>query len=179
MVKLAEKNRNTACSRDDLCTRKLYFLRQMVLLHHDLSRINAFIMHTNAIWQFNMIALNIEVTWTWRSHVRVSSLRKLQRTVNDRAQLRHMTGEWFYETKQRRHQERIHGSDIIRASMRQAYKPMTIREFARASRLLHVMFSVFVFFYTTQDGVKWGVFSARLQSSSRDVSEKTFLALVL
>lgn len=39
-----------------------------------------------------------------------------------------MTGEWFYETKQLRHQDRIHGSEIIRASMKHSHKPLTIRE---------------------------------------------------
>lgn len=39
-----------------------------------------------------------------------------------------MTGEWFYETKQLRHQDRIHGTDIIRASMKQAQRPLTTRE---------------------------------------------------
>lgn len=91
------------------------------------------------------MALNIEVILTRRSYVRVSSLRKLQRTVNDRAQLRYMSGEWFYETKQRRHQERIHGSDIIRASMRQACRPITIREFVRARQQMHF----FAFFTAT------------------------------
>lgn len=41
-----------------------------------------------------------------------------------------MTGEWFYETKQLRHRERIHGTDIVRASMKQAQKPLTLRESA-------------------------------------------------
>ncbi|KAG8008097.1 Synaptotagmin-like protein 2 [Nibea albiflora] len=56
------------------------------------------------------------------------AIRNLQRTVNDRDQLRYMTGEWFYEAKQLRHQDRIHGSDIIRASMKQTHKPLTILE---------------------------------------------------
>ncbi|KAE8288111.1 Synaptotagmin-like protein 2 [Larimichthys crocea] len=55
-------------------------------------------------------------------------IQNLQRTVSDRDQLRYMTGEWFYETKQLRHEDRIHGSDIIRASMRQTHKPLTILE---------------------------------------------------
>lgn len=60
----------------------------------------------------------------------VSALRNLQRTVSDRGQLRFMTGEWFYETKQLRHQDRIHGSEIIRASMRHSYKPLTICKYS-------------------------------------------------
>lgn len=50
----------------------------------------------------------------------------LQKMVNDRGQLRYMTGEWFYEIKQLRHQDRIHGSEIIRASMRHSHRPLTI-----------------------------------------------------
>ncbi|XP_076605867.1 synaptotagmin-like protein 2 isoform X4 [Chaetodon auriga] len=58
-------------------------------------------------------------------------VQNLQRTVSDRGQLRYMSGEWFYETKQLRHQDRIHGSDIIRASMRHTHKPLTILELSR------------------------------------------------
>ncbi|XP_049897205.1 synaptotagmin-like protein 2 isoform X3 [Epinephelus moara] len=58
-------------------------------------------------------------------------VQKLQRTVNDKSVLRYMTGEWFYETKQLRHQDRIHGSEIIRASMRHSYKPLTILELSQ------------------------------------------------
>lgn len=54
--------------------------------------------------------------------------RSLQKKVSDRGLLRYMTGEWFYETKQLRHRERIHGTDIVRASMKQAQKPLTLRE---------------------------------------------------
>ncbi|XP_050934585.1 synaptotagmin-like protein 2 isoform X8 [Lates calcarifer] len=55
-------------------------------------------------------------------------VHNLQKTISDRSQLRYLTGEWFYETKQLRHQDRIHGSDIIRASMRHTHKPLTILE---------------------------------------------------
>lgn len=60
----------------------------------------------------------------------MSVLRNLQKTVEDKSKLRYLTGEWFYETKQLRHQDRIHGSDIIRASMRHTHKPLTICESA-------------------------------------------------
>ncbi len=53
--------------------------------------------------------------------------RQLRKTERDRSRLKYMTGEWFYETKNHRHRDRIHGSDIIRASMRQK-KPVTICE---------------------------------------------------
>uniref|UniRef100_UPI0037E8F903 uncharacterized protein sytl2a isoform X2 n=1 Tax=Semicossyphus pulcher TaxID=241346 RepID=UPI0037E8F903 len=58
-------------------------------------------------------------------------VQNLQKTVNDKDQLKYMTGEWFYETKQLRHQDRIHGSDIIRASMRHTHKPLTILELSQ------------------------------------------------
>ncbi|XP_028277804.1 synaptotagmin-like protein 2 isoform X3 [Parambassis ranga] len=55
-------------------------------------------------------------------------VQNLQQTVGDKSQLRYLTGEWFYETKQLRHQEHIHGSDIIRASLRRTQKPLTLLE---------------------------------------------------
>ncbi|XP_068577493.1 synaptotagmin-like protein 2 isoform X4 [Cebidichthys violaceus] len=58
-------------------------------------------------------------------------VQNLQKTVRDKGRLRYMTGEWFYETKQLRHQDRIHGSEIIRASMRHSHKPLTILELSQ------------------------------------------------
>uniref|UniRef100_A0AAV2JFR3 Synaptotagmin-like protein 2 n=1 Tax=Knipowitschia caucasica TaxID=637954 RepID=A0AAV2JFR3_KNICA len=58
-------------------------------------------------------------------------VQKLQQIICDRARLKYLTGEWFYETKQLRHQERIHGSDIIWASMKHTHKPMTILELSQ------------------------------------------------
>ncbi|XP_038128027.1 synaptotagmin-like protein 2 [Cyprinodon tularosa] len=52
-------------------------------------------------------------------------IQNLQRTVADKSQLKCLTGEWFYESKQLRHQECIHGSDIIRASIRRKSIPLT------------------------------------------------------
>ncbi|KAJ8280100.1 hypothetical protein GJAV_G00050530 [Gymnothorax javanicus] len=46
-------------------------------------------------------------------------VKQLQTLPRDQRKLKYMTGEWFYEAKSRRHMDRIHGSDIIRASMRQ------------------------------------------------------------
>ncbi|XP_029106875.1 synaptotagmin-like protein 2 isoform X5 [Scleropages formosus] len=54
-------------------------------------------------------------------------VKKLQRSLRDRSKLKYFTGEWFYETKSRRHRDRIHGSDIIRASLSQK-KPITLLE---------------------------------------------------
>ncbi|KAL2094806.1 hypothetical protein ACEWY4_009525 [Coilia grayii] len=57
-------------------------------------------------------------------------VKQLQKTVRDKNKLKYMTGEWFYETKSRRHSDRIHGCDIIRASIRQR-KPITIFELSK------------------------------------------------
>ncbi|XP_016349051.1 synaptotagmin-like protein 2 isoform X4 [Sinocyclocheilus anshuiensis] len=57
-------------------------------------------------------------------------VKQLRKTERDRSRLKYLTGEWFYETKNHRHRNRIHGSDIIRASMRQK-KPVTILELSQ------------------------------------------------
>ncbi|XP_058679930.1 synaptotagmin-like protein 2 isoform X2 [Ammospiza caudacuta] len=56
-------------------------------------------------------------------------VRHLPEKVKDRVQLKNMSGQWFYEAKSRRHRDKIHGADIIRASMRR--KPATIAEVAQ------------------------------------------------
>ncbi|KAJ7996800.1 hypothetical protein DPEC_G00222290 [Dallia pectoralis] len=57
-------------------------------------------------------------------------VKNLQKKVHDKGRLKYLTGEWFYETKSRRHRDKIHGSDIIRASIRQK-KPVTILELSQ------------------------------------------------
>lgn len=47
-----------------------------------------------------------------------SFCRHLPEKVKDDQQLKNMSGQWFYEAKAKRHRDRIHGTDIIRASMR-------------------------------------------------------------
>ncbi|NXK60629.1 SYTL2 protein, partial [Sylvietta virens] len=56
-------------------------------------------------------------------------VRHLPEKVKDRVQLKNMSGQWFYEAKAKRHRDKIHGADIIRASMRR--KPATIAEVAQ------------------------------------------------
>ncbi|KAF7660797.1 hypothetical protein LDENG_00275000 [Lucifuga dentata] len=50
-------------------------------------------------------------------------IMKLQSLLDSSSQadykLKYLTGEWFYEVKSRRHMDKIHGSEIILASMRQ------------------------------------------------------------
>ncbi|NWY31326.1 SYTL2 protein, partial [Pheucticus melanocephalus] len=56
-------------------------------------------------------------------------VRHLPEKVKDHVQLKNMSGQWFYEAKSKRHRDKIHGADIIRASMRR--KPATIVEVAQ------------------------------------------------
>ncbi|NWH71490.1 SYTL2 protein, partial [Piaya cayana] len=53
-------------------------------------------------------------------------VRHLPEKIKDDVQLKNMSGQWFYEAKSKRHRDRIHGADIIRASMRR--KPATLAE---------------------------------------------------
>ncbi|XP_026706982.1 synaptotagmin-like protein 2 isoform X1 [Athene cunicularia] len=53
-------------------------------------------------------------------------VRHLPEKVKDDIQLKNMSGQWFYEAKSKRHRDKIHGADIIRASMRR--KPATLAE---------------------------------------------------
>ncbi|KAI4881745.1 hypothetical protein NFI96_033282 [Prochilodus magdalenae] len=52
-------------------------------------------------------------------------IKQLQKEGPEEGKLKYLTGEWFYEAKSQRHQDRIHGSEIIMASMKQK-KPMTV-----------------------------------------------------
>ncbi|NXC48690.1 SYTL2 protein, partial [Penelope pileata] len=53
-------------------------------------------------------------------------VRRLPEKVKDDVQLKNMSGQWFYEAKSKRHRDKIHGADIIRASMRR--KPSNLAE---------------------------------------------------
>ncbi|XP_066475587.1 synaptotagmin-like protein 2 [Tiliqua scincoides] len=53
-------------------------------------------------------------------------VRHLPEKIKDDSQIKNMSGQWFYEAKAKRHRERIHGADLIRASIRR--KPMTTAE---------------------------------------------------
>ncbi|XP_022530426.2 synaptotagmin-like protein 2 isoform X2 [Astyanax mexicanus] len=52
-------------------------------------------------------------------------IKHLNKAAPEEGRMKYVTGEWFYEAKSQRHQDRIHGSDIIIASMKQK-KPMTV-----------------------------------------------------
>ncbi|KAM6173433.1 synaptotagmin-like protein 2 isoform 8-T8 [Erethizon dorsatum] len=51
-------------------------------------------------------------------------VRHLPEKIKDDQQLKNMSGQWFYEAKAKRHREKIHGADIIRASMRKKRLPV-------------------------------------------------------
>ncbi|XP_045149182.1 synaptotagmin-like protein 2 isoform X14 [Echinops telfairi] len=55
-------------------------------------------------------------------------VRHLPEKVKDDQQLKNMSGQWFYEAKAKRHRDKIHGTDIIRASMRK--KRLQVTELA-------------------------------------------------
>ncbi|NXB74367.1 SYTL2 protein, partial [Donacobius atricapilla] len=59
-------------------------------------------------------------------------VRHLPEKIKDHVQLKNMSGQWFYEAKSKRHRDKIHGADIIRASMRR--KPATIAEVGQNKR---------------------------------------------
>ncbi|XP_048349210.1 synaptotagmin-like protein 2 isoform X10 [Sphaerodactylus townsendi] len=56
-------------------------------------------------------------------------VRHLPEKVDDEIQIKNMSGQWFYEVKSKRHRDKIHGADIIRASMRR--KPLTAAELSQ------------------------------------------------
>ncbi|KAK3550421.1 hypothetical protein QTP86_025154 [Hemibagrus guttatus] len=60
-------------------------------------------------------------------HKEEQRIKNLQKTERDKQKLKYLTGEWFYETKSNRHRDKIHGSDIVKASMSRR-KPVTIME---------------------------------------------------
>ncbi|XP_055479262.1 synaptotagmin-like protein 2 isoform X10 [Psammomys obesus] len=51
-------------------------------------------------------------------------VRHLPEKIKDDKQLKNMSGQWFYEAKAKRHRDKIHGADIIRASMRRKRLPV-------------------------------------------------------
>ncbi|KAK0133274.1 Synaptotagmin-like protein 2 [Merluccius polli] len=67
-----------------------------------------------------MMVLNRDTELKKHEEERVSNLQKLlDRGKRSETKLKYLTGEWFYEAKSRRHKDRIHGSEIILASMKQ------------------------------------------------------------
>uniref|UniRef100_A0A673J5B1 C2 domain-containing protein n=1 Tax=Sinocyclocheilus rhinocerous TaxID=307959 RepID=A0A673J5B1_9TELE len=78
----------------------------------------------------------------------LNRVQQLQKAVPEEDKRKFMSGEWFYKVKSQRHQDRIHGSEIIMASMKQR-KPSVVGETkkptvhtANAMRRAASMFSV-------------------------------------
>ncbi|XP_040282330.1 synaptotagmin-like protein 2 [Bufo bufo] len=61
-------------------------------------------------------------------------IRQLQFNVDDENELKYKSGQWFYEAKSRRHRDKIHGADLVRASIRKRKKPATIAELGQSSK---------------------------------------------
>ncbi|XP_044114321.1 synaptotagmin-like protein 2 isoform X10 [Neovison vison] len=55
-------------------------------------------------------------------------VRHLPEKIKDDQELKNMSGQWFYEAKAKRHRDRIHGADIIRASMRKKKPPVAAEQ---------------------------------------------------
>ncbi|XP_036042444.1 synaptotagmin-like protein 2 isoform X5 [Onychomys torridus] len=55
-------------------------------------------------------------------------VRHLPEKIKDDQQLKNMSGQWFYEAKAKRHRDKIHGADIIRASMRKKRPPVAAEQ---------------------------------------------------
>ncbi|XP_054901496.1 synaptotagmin-like protein 2 isoform X2 [Poeciliopsis prolifica] len=64
-------------------------------------------------------------------------IRKLEKVLDHGSQpdvkLKYLSGEWFYEAKSQRHSDKIHGSEIILASMKQG-KPASLDGSVRVER---------------------------------------------
>lgn len=56
-----------------------------------------------------------------------SKLEKMHNTGSEPdSQWKYLSGEWFYEAKSRRHMDKIHGSEIILASMKAQKAPFGV-----------------------------------------------------
>ncbi|XP_018103346.1 uncharacterized protein sytl2.L isoform X3 [Xenopus laevis] len=59
-------------------------------------------------------------------------VRNLYDVVDDDQELKYKSGQWFYEAKSKRHRDKIHGADLVRASMRKRKAPSaTLAELSR------------------------------------------------
>eukprot|EP00079_Xenopus_tropicalis_P021031 XP_012812261.1 PREDICTED: synaptotagmin-like protein 2 isoform X9 [Xenopus tropicalis] len=59
-------------------------------------------------------------------------VRHLYDAVDDENELKYKSGQWFYDAKSKRHRDKIHGADLVRASMRKRKAPpATLAELSR------------------------------------------------
>ncbi|XP_068122854.1 synaptotagmin-like protein 2 isoform X3 [Hyperolius riggenbachi] len=53
-------------------------------------------------------------------------VRQLHNAVDDENEFKYKSGQWFYDAKSRRHRDKVHGADLVRASIRKRKKPQTL-----------------------------------------------------
>ncbi|XP_069825799.1 synaptotagmin-like protein 2 isoform X9 [Dendropsophus ebraccatus] len=61
-------------------------------------------------------------------------VRELQDKVDDENELKYKSGQWFYEAKSKRHRDKIHGADLVRASIRKRKSPTTLAELSQSGK---------------------------------------------
>ncbi|XP_053312076.1 synaptotagmin-like protein 2 [Spea bombifrons] len=61
-------------------------------------------------------------------------IRHLENVIDDENELKYKSGQWFYEAKSKRHRDKIHGADLVRASIRKRKKPTTLAELSKSSK---------------------------------------------
>ncbi|XP_056417302.1 synaptotagmin-like protein 2 isoform X3 [Hyla sarda] len=61
-------------------------------------------------------------------------VRHLQDEVNDENELKYKSGQWFYDAKSKRHRDKIHGADLVRASIRKRKNPTTLAELSQSGK---------------------------------------------
>lgn len=104
-----------------------------------ISQSRTFISHLGCLWHMNQEELHFACAFTnffthnhselvcllcvFRQVKFFSLCRHLPEKIKDDQQLKNMSGQWFYEAKAKRHKDKIHGADIIRASMRRKRLP--------------------------------------------------------
>ncbi|XP_040196009.1 synaptotagmin-like protein 2 isoform X11 [Rana temporaria] len=61
-------------------------------------------------------------------------VKNLHDVVHDDNEFKYKSGQWFYDAKSKRHREKIHGVDLVRASIRKRKKPATIAELGELNK---------------------------------------------
>ncbi|KAG8453071.1 hypothetical protein GDO86_004763 [Hymenochirus boettgeri] len=59
-------------------------------------------------------------------------VRNLYDALDDENELKYKSGQWFYEAKSKRHRDKIHGADLVRASIRKRRPPRTLADLSRS-----------------------------------------------
>ncbi|XP_068122864.1 synaptotagmin-like protein 2 isoform X13 [Hyperolius riggenbachi] len=61
-------------------------------------------------------------------------VRQLHNAVDDENEFKYKSGQWFYDAKSRRHRDKVHGADLVRASIRKRKKPQTLAELSESNK---------------------------------------------